>query len=68
MRTFMAVDQHKNIYRGLVHPRKDLLKRLGRKHAVKMYRDGANGPKHIGYVIGGLWLALYEVKLFEKEE
>lgn len=38
------------------------------KHAVKMYCDGNDGKTyHVGYIIAGLWLSLYEVTPFRKE-
>jgi hypothetical protein len=68
---FMAVDQYGQTFHGLERPRRDLLRRLGRKHAAKMYRDrpvkgGARPVIHVGYVIGGLWLTLFEVKPWER--
>jgi hypothetical protein len=61
---FMAVDQHGQTYHNLVHPRKDLLERLGYKHADKVYVDNTKTGKarHCGYVIGGHWLEVYEVR------
>jgi hypothetical protein len=59
---FMAVDQYGQTYHGLSKPRRDLLNRLCRKHADKMYIDTKNGARHCGYIIGGLWLSIYEVK------
>jgi hypothetical protein len=47
-----------------------LLERLGRKHASKMYRDTQGKERkayHIGYVIAGHWISLYEVVPFEVE-
>jgi len=59
---YMAIDQYGQTYHGLVKPRRDLLARLGYKHANKMYCDTKDGkPVHTGYVIGGLWLTLYRV-------
>ena len=59
----MAIDQYGQTYHGLEYPRRDLLRVLGRKHASKMYVDRADGKAlHIGYVIAGLWLTVYEVK------
>ena len=59
---YMAVDQYGQTYHGLKHPRKDLLARLGRRHAEKMYCDTTNGKtRHKGYVIAGLWLSVYRV-------
>ena len=63
---YMAVDQYGNHYYGLVHPRKDLLERLDRKHANKMYMDYKDGSyKHVGYVIAGLWLDVYKIERFK---
>lgn len=68
-RNFMAVDQYGATYHDLgEHPRKELMTRLHCKHVDKMYCDGNDGTTyHVGYIIGGLWLSLYEVKPFKKE-
>lgn len=59
---FMAIDQYGHHYDGLKDPRKDLLNRLGKKHVEKMYRDDKDGKSyHVGYIVGGLWLSVYEV-------
>jgi len=59
---YMAKDQYGQTYHNLKHPRKDLLERLYCKHAAKMYCDTKSGEvKHIGYIIAGLWLRVYEV-------
>jgi hypothetical protein len=64
---YMGIDQYGNHYDGLLRPRKDLLNRLYRKHAEKMYIDKIDGTvKHVGYIIAGLWISLYEVTPFEK--
>lgn len=60
---YMAIDQYGQTYHGLKNPRKDLLARLYRSHADKMYQDPDG--RHVGYVIGGLWLTLYKVTPFE---
>ena len=66
-RRFMAIDQYGNTHHGLEYPRRDLLRILGRKHVSKMYIDKNDGrTMHIGYVIGGLWLTVYEVKRMEQ--
>jgi len=59
----MALDQYGTYYHDLgKHPRKELLRRLGRSHANNMYVDTRLGEaKHVGYVIGGLWLTVYNV-------
>jgi len=60
---YMAVDQYGDTEHGLTHPRKDLLGRLYRKHADKMYKDlKGGGARHSGYVIAGRWFSVYEVK------
>lgn len=63
----MARDQYGTTYHNLgAHPRKVLLTKLGRRHASRMYQDRDGAPIHIGYVIAGLWLTLYQVKPFER--
>lgn len=59
---YLGIDQYHQHYKIKEHPRKELLEQLGRKHADKMYVDTKDGSqKHKGYVIGGLWITLYEV-------
>ena len=60
----MAVDQYGHTYHGLgAHPRAELLRRLGRRHAERMYVDGRDGATyHIGWIIAGLWLSVYTVE------
>ena len=64
----MGVDQYGNHYDGLVHPRKDLLARLGRKHAEKMYVDNVRTGKarHCGYIIGGCWIEIFTVSTWKE--
>ena len=62
MADYMAVDQYGNTFHGLKHPRKDLMSRIGSKHADKMYVDlKSGGSRQKGYVIGKHWLSVYEV-------
>ena len=66
MKRYMAIDQYGETLHGLTHPRKDLLKRLGRKSAEKMYLDKDDGSSvHVGYIVGDSWFTLYEVTPFE---
>lgn len=60
---YLGVDQYGTRYKLDKHPRKELLEKLGRAHADKIFVDSiATGqPKHIGYIVGGLWVTLYEV-------
>ncbi len=63
----MAVDQYGHTYHGLKNPRKELCERLGREHADRMFVDGKDGKTyHVGYIIGGLWLTLFEVRPFRR--
>lgn len=67
----MAVDQYNNFFHNLgPHPRKALCARIGRQHVQKMYRDDplTKEIRHVGYVIGGLWLLVYEVIPWDKPE
>lgn len=65
---FMAKDQFGETYHmpNVRHPRKALLDLFDRKHAEKMYVDTKTGQtKHVGYIIAGHWLSVYEVHEFE---
>lgn len=65
---YIAIDQYGQTWKNLEHPRKDLMKKIGCSHAEKMYVDGEDGKAyHIGYVIGGLWLNVYEITPMMKE-
>jgi len=66
----MGIDQYGTAYHDLGrYPRKELLNRLGRKSARKMYRDKKDGKViHCGYVIGPLWITLYRVIPFENDQ
>lgn len=59
----MGIDQYGTHYDNLgEHPRKALMDKLYIKHAEKMYVDDKDGnTKHVGYIIGGLWINLYTV-------
>lgn len=64
----MGIDQYGQHFDDLgKYPRKTLLERLGRKRASKMYVDKKDGSTvHIGYVIAGHWITLYNVERREK--
>lgn len=65
---YIAIDQYGQTWHNLEHPRKDLMKQIGCSHAEKMYIDGEDGKVyHTGYVIGGLWLNVYEIQPMRKE-
>jgi hypothetical protein len=67
MKFIIGIDQYGETYHNLgKYPRKELLKRLGYKKADKMYRDKKDGSAvHSGYVIGGNWINLYQIKPIE---
>ena len=67
MKFIVGIDQYGQTYHDLgKYPRKELLNRLGYKKADKMYQDKKDGSVvHCGYVIGGNWITLYEVKSIE---
>ena len=62
---FIGQDQYGFYYHIDKHPRKELKEMLpGRIR--KMYMDTKKGVKHIGYVVGNLWVEVYEVKAWRK--
>jgi hypothetical protein len=63
----MAIDQYGQTFHNLgAHPRKELLKRLGRSKAAPIYVDTKDGKTlKIGWIIGGLWLTIYKVERME---
>jgi hypothetical protein len=65
----MGHDQHGTTYHALgPHPRKELMARLGRKHASRMYVDRSDGRTvHIGWVIANRWIAVYRVIPLERD-
>ena len=63
---YMGIDQYGQHYDGLVHPRKDLMERIGCKHVAKLYIDKKDGSSaDIGYIIGRLWITIYKVERVE---
>lgn len=63
---YLGIDQHGQHFNMDKHPRKELLRQLGRSHASKMYCDlKSGGSRHAGYVIAGLWIDVYEVHAWE---
>ena len=62
---FLGVDQYGHCYPFLIHPRKELIEKIGVSHVSKMYVDKKSGEiAHVGYVIGGLWVELFEMNRF----
>ena len=66
-RTSMAVDQYGQTEHDLgEHPRAELLRRIGRKRAARMYVDRKGGaPVHIGWIVAGRWFTVYWVERME---
>lgn len=63
---YLAIDERSGERMALTelsHPRKQLLAKLGKSHAAKMYVDSTltGDAKHIGYIAGGQWWRIYEV-------
>lgn len=70
MKSHMAVDQYGETLHDLgEHPRKGLLEKLGQTHAEKMYVDSISTgeARHCGYIVGGHWWTVYEVKPINEE-
>tara|TARA_Y100000310_G_C20194014_1_gene583789 strand:- start:291 stop:515 length:225 start_codon:yes stop_codon:yes gene_type:complete len=59
---YLGIDQYGKNYKINKYPRKELLEQLGGTHADKIYVDTKDGiTRHQGYVIGGLWIGIYEI-------
>ena len=66
---YLGIDQYNNKYHMDKYPRKELLEQLGSKHADKMYCDLKNGGvREKGYIISGLWISIYRISTWKKEE
>jgi hypothetical protein len=64
--THMGIDQYGRAEHDLgPHPRAELLRRLDRKRAERMYVDTKHGARHIGWIIGGRWFTVYRVERME---
>ena len=51
-----------------IHPRKELLNKLGESHAEKIYRDKKDGQTvHVGYIVRGEWYTFYNLTPWEVE-
>ncbi len=59
---YLGIDQYGTKYTIKKYPRKELMDMMGVKYANKMYVDlKSGGTAHQGYVIGDLWIDVYEV-------
>ena len=68
MKSTMGIDQYGTTYHDLgEYPRRELLRRLGRSKASKMYRDSkvTGEVRHVGYAVGRLWVELFTVSQWE---
>lgn len=61
MKSYMAVGSYGNVLHNLQYPRRDILRRMYRRHAEKIYRDTPTGRVHVGYIVAGEWFTVYEV-------
>jgi hypothetical protein len=71
MASFMGIDQYGTTYHGLgsthLEAKEELCERLARESTEPVYRDKKDGTTvQVGYVIGGLWIGLYEVTPWEQ--
>jgi len=66
--SYMAIDQYGHTEHDLgPHPRNELLRRLDRKSARKVYVDKKSGGcVHIGWIIAGRWFTVYKVEPMER--
>jgi hypothetical protein len=66
--TYMAIDQYGHTEHNLGdHPRRELLRRMCRKSARKMYVDKKNGSSaHIGWIVAGHWFTVFHVERMER--
>lgn len=66
---YLAIEQHGHMIRlKTQHPRKELMELFGRTNADKMYIDNHDGTaRHVGYVIGGHWITLYQLRPWQEE-
>lgn len=69
MKRFMGIDQYGRTYHDLLNPRKELAEMFGYSSSSlrKIYVDDIHGNTyHTGYVVGDLWITLYEVKEYRR--
>ena len=58
---YIGIDCYGNTHPIKKFPRKELMEQLGASSAQKIYRDTAKGTQHVGYIISGIWIEVYEV-------
>jgi hypothetical protein len=64
---YLGIDQYGQHYKIDKYPRKELLEKLGGTQAAKVYCDTRDGKtRHVGYVIRGLWIDIYQVHPFKE--
>ena len=64
----MAIDQYGDTEHALgKHPRRELMRRYGRKSARKMYVDTRDGETlHVGWIVAGHWFTVFNVERMER--
>ena len=51
-----------------IHPRKELMDKLGYRSARRIYRDTSEGKTfHVGYIVGSEWFDLWDCTPHRKE-
>ena len=64
---YLGIDQHGEHYVLHEFPRQELMEKLGCRHVAKMYLEFKDGhSEHVGYVIAGRWVQVYEVHGWRK--
>ena len=64
---YLGIDQYGQHYEIDKYPRKELLAKLGAARADKIYCDSRGGKMpHVGYLISGLWIDVYQVYPFKE--
>ena len=48
-------------------PRNELMEQLSASSAKKMYVDNNQRNQHVGYVISGIWIEVYEVHTMSRD-
>ena len=65
----VGFDQYGHRYTINKYPRKELLEQLGYQKAEKMYVDTKDGKsRHVGYIIGDLWINVYKLNDWKEAE
>ncbi len=62
MKWYMAIGNRGTVLHNLRYPRRDILQRMYRNHAEKIWCDRPDGTRqHVGYIVASEWFTVYEV-------